>query len=204
MQSWWNIGHKLYFIYWQINKVFKQTIQTLRRKTPILLGPLKNKMMSYAIISKISLPDWESVSKIVSTSNVVTHIPPDTEEVYLREEILSLRPKSSRQHWTLGRCRSCDRKSRAACAQSLVLWQQATIEFTCHDHSVIACSCHIYVCCYSSRTSRSWWITHLTQRHRRGCNTGSGRPQGGKRAFAPPLQIGTKKEIFLENVQSAV
>ena len=29
----------------------------------------------------------------------------------------------------------CDRKSRAACAQSFTLWQQATIEFTCHDHS---------------------------------------------------------------------
>ena len=25
--------------------------------------------------------------------------------------------------------------------------------------------------CYSSRTSRSWWITYLTQRQRRGCNT---------------------------------
>jgi len=29
----------------------------------------------------------------------------------------------------------CDRKSRAACAQSFALWQQATIEITCHDHS---------------------------------------------------------------------
>jgi len=29
----------------------------------------------------------------------------------------------------------CDRKSRAAYAQSFALWQQATIEFTCHDHS---------------------------------------------------------------------
>ena len=28
----------------------------------------------------------------------------------------------------------CDRKSRAAYAQSFVLWQQATIEFTSHDH----------------------------------------------------------------------
>ena len=30
----------------------------------------------------------------------------------------------------------CDRKSRAAYAQSFALWQQATIEFTCHDHSL--------------------------------------------------------------------
>ena len=29
----------------------------------------------------------------------------------------------------------CDRKSRAAYAQSFALWQQATIEFTCHGHS---------------------------------------------------------------------
>ena len=40
----------------------------------------------------------------------------------------------------------CDRKSRAACAQSFASWQQETIEFTCHDHSVIACSRHIYLC----------------------------------------------------------
>ena len=67
-------------------------------------------------------------------------------------------------------CHRCDRKSRAACAQSFALWQQATIEFTCHDHSIIACSRYIYVWCCSSGTSRSWWITHLTQHHRRGCN----------------------------------
>jgi len=30
----------------------------------------------------------------------------------------------------------CDRKSRAAFAQSFALWQQATIEITCHDHSL--------------------------------------------------------------------
>jgi len=29
----------------------------------------------------------------------------------------------------------CDRKAGAASAQSFTLWQQATIEFTCHDHS---------------------------------------------------------------------
>jgi len=31
--------------------------------------------------------------------------------------------------------RCCVRKSRAAYAQIFALWQQATIEFTCHDHS---------------------------------------------------------------------
>ena len=65
----------------------------------------------------------------------------------------------------------CDRKSRAAYAQSFAPWQPAIIGFTCHDHSIIACSRHIYVWCCSSRTSRSWWITKSTQHHRRGCNT---------------------------------
>jgi len=40
-----------------------------------------------------------------------------------------------------------------------------------HDHSIIACSRHIYVWCYSSRTYRSWWMTQSAQHHRRGCNT---------------------------------
>ena len=64
----------------------------------------------------------------------------------------------------------CDGKSRVAYAQSFALWQQGTIEFTCHDHSIIACSRHVYLWCCSSRTSRSWWITQSTQHHRRGCN----------------------------------
>jgi len=36
-----------------------------------------------------------------------------------------------------------DRKARAASAQSFTLWQQATIEITRRDHSVIACSRHV-------------------------------------------------------------
>ena len=32
-----------------------------------------------------------------------------------------------------------------ACAQSFTLWQQATIEITRRDHSVIACSRHAYM-----------------------------------------------------------
>jgi len=38
----------------------------------------------------------------------------------------------------------CDQKVPAACAQSFALWQQATIEITCQDHSIIACSRHLY------------------------------------------------------------
>jgi len=36
-------------------------------------------------------------------------------------------------------------KAQAAYAQSFALWQQAIIEFTCHDHSIIACSRHVYI-----------------------------------------------------------
>ena len=39
--------------------------------------------------------------------------------------------RTSSIHWVY----CCDRKSRAAYAQSFALWQQATIEITRHDHS---------------------------------------------------------------------
>jgi len=41
-------------------------------------------------------------------------------------------------------------KALAAHAQSFALWQQATIEFACHDHSTIAGSCHIYMVFFST------------------------------------------------------
>jgi len=39
----------------------------------------------------------------------------------------------------------CNREPQAANVQSFPPWQQATIEITCHDHSIIACSHHIYI-----------------------------------------------------------
>jgi len=39
----------------------------------------------------------------------------------------------------------CDRKSRAACAQSFALWQQATIEIMRRAHFVVACSRHLHL-----------------------------------------------------------
>jgi len=36
----------------------------------------------------------------------------------------------------------CDRKARAASAQSFTLWQQASIKIACRNHSIIACLCH--------------------------------------------------------------
>jgi len=81
----------------------------------------------------------------------------------------------------------CDRKARAANAQSFTLWQEAAIEITLivtiskyyqlftsiiGDRSPRSlCYClfvpHIYGC-YSSRTSGSWWVAHSTQRQPRG------------------------------------
>ena len=45
----------------------------------------------------------------------------------------------------------CDRKAWATSVQSFSLWQQATIEITCHDHSSIACSRHIYIVLFFAR-----------------------------------------------------
>jgi len=39
----------------------------------------------------------------------------------------------------------CDWKAGATSVQSFTLWQQATTEFTRRDHSIIACSHHIYI-----------------------------------------------------------
>jgi len=39
----------------------------------------------------------------------------------------------------------CDRKARAASAQSFTLWRRATMEITFHDRSIIASSRHIYM-----------------------------------------------------------
>jgi len=39
----------------------------------------------------------------------------------------------------------CDRKARAACAQSFTLWKQATTEFTRQYHSITAGLRHVYM-----------------------------------------------------------
>jgi len=46
----------------------------------------------------------------------------------------------------------CNRKSRAAYAQSFALWQQATIEFTCHDH---------YYCLFVPYICMVLFFTHI-------------------------------------------
>jgi len=51
--------------------------------------------------------------------------------------------------FAINRCRwnwsCCDRKYRAARAQSFAPWQEATTEITRRDHSIIACSRHTHV-----------------------------------------------------------
>ena len=46
---------------------------------------------------------------------------------------------------SLGDSSCCDRQARAACVQRFTLCQQATIETTRRDHSIIACSRQIYM-----------------------------------------------------------
>jgi len=54
----------------------------------------------------------------------------------LRESMLTAVSKT--------RCYCCDRKVRAARAQGFTLWLQATLEMMHCNHSIIACSRHIY------------------------------------------------------------
>jgi len=64
----------------------------------------------------------------------------------------------------------CDRKSRASSAQSSAPRQQATIEITRRDHSIIACSRHVFygVVLHAHPVRGESCIS--AQRQRRGCN----------------------------------
>jgi len=59
------------------------------------------------------------------------------------------------------------------------------------------------------RNCRAQWLSLASEQwflmgSQKECQS-HGRPQGGaKRAFPPPLEIGTKEKKFLENVKSAV
>ena len=53
---------------------------------------------------------------------------------------------SERKLYPFGQsCKCCDRKSRAAYAQSFAPWEQATIEIAQRDHSIIVCSRHTQI-----------------------------------------------------------
>jgi len=56
------------------------------------------------------------------------------------------------------------------CARFHTVAASKNREIIRRDHSIIACSHHIYIWVYSSCTSRSWWIAYSTQRQPRGCN----------------------------------
>ena len=55
----------------------------------------------------------------------------------------------------------CDRKSRAAYAQSFALWQQGTIVFTSHDHSIIAYDAHLHPTFLIDRFKCLWLFINL-------------------------------------------
>ena len=64
-------------------------------------------------------------------------------------------------------------KARAAYAQSFALWQQATLEFTFDDHSIIACSRHVHTVFFF--THIPFVVNHTINAtsdcsNRRGCN----------------------------------
>ena len=148
-------GHRKYFfIRGPLVDTSKSFSRVGGKSSEIRFSPLETKKAAFSLKFSNSCPMWQFSS--------------NEEDNYTFRTI-------PQEHWSIGMSMArpswcCDRKSRAAYAQSFALWQQATIEFTCHDHSVTAYSRHIYVWCCSSRTSRSWWNTQSTQHHRRGCN----------------------------------
>ena len=94
----------------------------------------------------------ESYNQRNTTGEVATTSPPFYNEPHWSHVLLCEGWTPHNLHILVTAPFWCDRKSRAACAQSFASWQQATIEFICHNHSVIACACHIYV----------WWCSSLT------------------------------------------
>jgi len=75
----------------------------------------------------------------------------------------------------------CDRKARAASAQSFALWQQATIEITRSVHFIIACSRYAYIRVFLRALSVRGEPRIPTQRQRSGCNTTVDEEQDGIR-----------------------
>jgi len=79
------------------------------------------------------------------SENILPRKPMSKEKRYMRNSVKGC--KSAKDVSSLGRVVDlwcCDWKSRAACAQSFAPWQEATIEITRRDHSIIACSRHIH------------------------------------------------------------
>jgi len=64
----------------------------------------------------------------------------------------------------------CDRKARAASEKSFTLRQQAPLEITRRDRSVIACSRHVYMGVVLRAHSVRGEPTHSTKHQTRGCN----------------------------------
>jgi len=86
----------------------------------------------------------ESHNQRNTTGEVATTSPPFYNEPH-RSHVLCVKAEFPHNLHVLATAPfCCDRKSRAACAQSFAPWQQATIEITRRDHSIIACLHHIH------------------------------------------------------------
>jgi len=88
----------------------------------------------------------ESLDQRNTTGEVATTSPPFYNEPHrshvlcVKAELRTTFTSWSQHHFV------CNRKARAACAQSFTLWQQATIEITRRrDHSIVACSRQVYM-----------------------------------------------------------
>ena len=87
----------------------------------------------------------ESHNQRNATREVATTSPPFYNEPHRSHALLCEGWTQHNLHILVTAPFCCDRKSRAACAQSFALRQQATIEITQRDHSIIACSHHAYI-----------------------------------------------------------
>ena len=129
-----------------------------------------SRYMYYGVILHAHPVHGESHNQHNTTGEVATTSPPFYKEPH-RSHVLCVKAWTCHDpHILVTAPFCCDRKSRAACAQSFAPWQQATIEIMLAISLTIACSLHV-LWCYSSCTSRSWCITQSTQPHQRGCNT---------------------------------
>ena len=94
--------------------------------------------------------------KIYGTSTVQSKLRKPTDHCHDSQPCLF----SQERRFALLHC--CDRKSRAACAQCFAPRQQATTEIMRRNLSYYCLLALHIQWCYSSRTSRSWWITQPT------------------------------------------
>jgi len=101
--------------------IFIWNSYSFQTELPVLLG-LENKQLCRFLFTS-----FHSRFRCISTYNNMVKMSIHFHHVYYSYLVV----------------RCCNRKARAAYVQSFTLWQQATIEFTRREHSIIVCSRHI-------------------------------------------------------------